>query len=127
MFSVTVRSHVFIAHSLKGEVFGPASRLHGATLIVEAEFSRPDLDENNIVIDIAAADRILHEIAGTLNYRNLDELEVFRGKLTTVEYLAQHVHGEFQKRLEGGFKGTLKVTLRESPQAWASYAASINE
>jgi 6-pyruvoyl-tetrahydropterin synthase len=125
MYSVTVSGHVFIAHSLKNEAFGPAARLHGATLLLEAEFSRSELDERNTVIDIAEAGRILREIAQTLDYRNLDELDVFRGKLTTIEYLASYIHGEFGKRLAGRFGGTLKVTLRESPQAWASYAASL--
>lgn len=125
MYSVTVSGHIFIAHSLKHESFGPASRLHGATLVLEAEFTRPELDERNTVIDIAEAGRMLREIAQTLDYRNLDELDVFRGRLTTIEYLASHIHGEFGKRLAGRFSGMLKVTLRESPQAWASYAASL--
>ncbi len=125
MYSVTISSHIFIAHSLPRDVFGPAARLHGATLGVEAEFSRPELDEHNTVIDIAEADRCLREIAHTLDYHNLDELDVFKGELTTMEYLAFHIHSEVGKRLAGRFHGTLKITLRESPQAWASYAAPI--
>jgi 6-pyruvoyl-tetrahydropterin synthase len=125
MYSVAVSGHVFIAHSLKDEAFGPASRLHGATLVVEAEFSRPELDEHNTVIDIAEAGRILREIAQTLDYRNLDELDRFKGHLTTIEYLASYVHAEFGLRLAGRFRGTLKVTIRESPQAWASYDAPL--
>jgi 6-pyruvoyl-tetrahydropterin synthase len=125
MYSVTVSGHIFIAHSLKDEAFGPAARLHGATLVLEAEFTRPELDERHTVIDIAEAARILREVGQILDYRNLDELDAFKGKLTTIEYLAFHLHGEFSKRLAGRFRGTLKVTLRESPQAWASYAASI--
>jgi 6-pyruvoyl-tetrahydropterin synthase len=126
MYSVTVSGHIFIAHSLKDEAFGPAARLHGATLVLEAEFTRPELDERHTVIDIAEAARILREVGQILDYRNLDELDAFKGKLTTIEYLASYVHGEFRKRLAGRFSGTLKVTLRESPQAWASYAASLD-
>ncbi len=125
MYSITVSGHLFIAHSLKREAFGPAARLHGATLVLEAEFSRPELDEHNTVIDIAEAIRILREITQTIDYRNLDELDVFKGKLTTIEYLASHIHGEFETRLAGRFSGLLKVTIRESPQAWASYAAAL--
>ncbi len=127
MYSLTVSGHIFIAHSLKGEAFGPAARLHGATLVLEAEFSRPRLDERNTVIDIAEASRILREITQTIDYQNLDELEVFKGKLTTIEYLASFIHGQFEKRLAGRFSGMLKITLRESPQAWASYAAALRE
>jgi 6-pyruvoyl-tetrahydropterin synthase len=127
MYSVAVNGHLFIAHSLKADVFGPAARLHGATLVVEAEFSRPELDSNNTVIDIAQAGRILREIVQTLDYQNLDELPPFKGKLTTIEYLASHIHGEFAKRLAGRFSGLLKVTLRESPEAWASYTSMLGE
>lgn len=125
MYSVTVSGHLFIAHSLKSEAFGPASRLHGATLVLEAEFSRPELDALNTVIDIAEAGRCLREIVQSLDYQNLDELDAFKGKLTTIEYLAFHIHGAFAKRLAGRFHGTLKVTLRESPRAWASYVAPL--
>jgi len=127
MFSLTVSSHVFIAHSLKGEIFGPAGRLHGATLLMEAEFSREELDENGIVIDVGEASLILRDVGQTMNYQNLDELEVFKGKQTSLEYLAYHIHGDFRKRLAGRFRGMLKITLRESPQAWAGYAAPIDE
>jgi len=127
MYTVAVTGHIFIAHSLKADVFGPAARLHGATLVLEAEFSRPELDAHNTVIDIAEAGRILKDVAQTLDYRNLDELDAFRGKLTTIEYLASYVHGEFGKRLAGRFRGLLKVTLRESPQAWASYTSMLGE
>jgi 6-pyruvoyl-tetrahydropterin synthase len=125
MYSVAVCGHVFIAHSLKNEAFGPAARLHGATLVIEAEFSRPELDENNTVIDIARAALLLRDIEQALDYRNLDELDAFKGKLTTIEFLASHIHREFAKRLAGSFSGRLKVTLRESPRAWASYAAPL--
>ncbi len=125
MFSLTVNGHIFIAHSLKGEIFGPAGRLHGATLLIEAEFSREELDANGIVIDVGEADRMLSEIGQTMNFRNLDELEVFKGKQTSIEYLAYHIHSGFEKRLAGRFRGMLKITIRESPQAWAGYAAPI--
>lgn len=127
MYSVTVSGHIFIAHSLKADAFGPAARLHGATLVLEAEFSRAELDAHNTVIDIAEAGSVLREVAQTLDYRNLDELDAFKGNLTTIEYLASYIHGEFGKRLAGKFRGLLKVTLRESPLAWASYVSMLGE
>jgi len=129
MYSVTVRDHVMIAHSLKGEVFGPAQNLHGATYVIDAEFKRQELDENNIVIDIGLATRILHEVASQFNYRNLDELEKFQSQITTTEFLAKTIHDEISKRLtenlESPFKGTLKITLNESHVASASYEGAV--
>jgi 6-pyruvoyltetrahydropterin/6-carboxytetrahydropterin synthase len=125
MYSLTVRDHVFIAHSLKGEVFGPAQGLHGATYVIDVEFSRQTLDRNNIVIDIGLASEILKKAVATLNYRNLDEIEEFRSRPTTTEFLAEHIHGLMARGSAGFFKGGLKVTLRESPVAWASYEAEV--
>lgn len=129
MYSVTVRDHIMIAHSLKGKVFGPAQNLHGATYVVDVKFKREELDENNIVIDIGLASRILHEVASEFNYRNLDELERFQSQITTTEFLAKTIHDEISKRLAespgedtgSSFKGTLKVTLNESHVASAAY------
>lgn len=121
MYSVTVRDHMMIAHSLKGEIFGPAQNLHGVTYTVDVEFRSGELDENQIVLDIGMATQMLKEVTAKLNYKNLDDMEEFRGKLTTTEYLARYIHDEVQRRLPERFNGSIKVTLHESPIAWASY------
>lgn len=125
MFFVTVRDHIMVAHSLAGEVFGPAQRMHGATYVVDAEFRSATLDANNIVIDIGLATRVLKEALEPLAYRNLDELPQLAGQVTTTEFLARHIHGELARRLAGAFSGTLKVTLLESHVAAAGYEAPL--
>ncbi len=125
MYAVKIRRHILIAHSLKSDAFGPAQNLHGATFVVDAEFQRPHLDENNIVIDIDIAAKVLEEALRPLNYQNLDGLPIFEGKLTTTEFLAHHIHGEICKKVAGKFKGGLKVTLGESHVAWAAYEAPV--
>lgn len=115
-----------IAHSFNSPAFGPAQKLHGATYVVDAEFIAPQIDENNIVIDIALAHEVLKEVLTPLNYQNLDELPIFEGKLTTTEFLANHIHGAIAKRVSGSFKGDLKVTLGESHVAWASYQGKVD-
>ena len=125
MFSVTVRSHMMIAHSLPKPVFGPAQNLHGATYVVDAEFKRQTLDENHIVIDIGKASQILAEVMEELNYKNLDESDRFRGKITTTEYIAFFVHQEVKRKIESWFEGLLKITLKESHIAFASYEAEV--
>jgi 6-pyruvoyl-tetrahydropterin synthase len=125
MFSLTVRDHFMIAHSLRGEVFGPARSLHGATYIVDAEFRRPALDPDNLVIDIGLALRILGEVLSGLNYKNLDEVEAFAARPTTTEFLARHIHGQIAGRVASFFEGGLKVTLHESHIAWAGYEADV--
>lgn len=124
MFRVAVKDHVMIAHSLRGEVFGPAQRLHGATYEVIAEFASAQLDEHGIVIDIGLATKLLAEVLEPLRFRNLDELEPFAGANTTTEALAQWIHGRVAERL-ARFRGGLRVTLEESRTAWASYEAAI--
>ena len=118
MFSVTVRDHMMIAHSLRGEVFGPAQRLHGATYVVDATFRRAELDADGIVIDIGLAAGALREVLAELGYRNLDEELDFN---TTTEALAKLVADRLAERVRGmGLEG-ITVTLRESHVAWASY------
>jgi 6-pyruvoyl-tetrahydropterin synthase len=128
-FAVTVRDHMMIAHSLRGEVFGPAQRLHGATYVVEAAFRASALDEHGIVVDIGVASRVLGEIVGALSYRNLDEEPVFAGVNTTTERLAQHVGDALADRVRGGALGSaiegIAVTLRETPDAAASYEVTL--
>ena len=125
MYFVTVRDHIMVAHSLRGEVFGPAQRMHGATYVVDAEFRSERLDANNIVIDIGFARDILRQVLDPLNYQNLDELPAFAQAVTTTEFLARHIHEQVAARAAGAFKGSLKVTLLESHVAAAGYEASV--
>jgi 6-pyruvoyl-tetrahydropterin synthase len=128
-----VREHVMIAHSFKGEVFGPAQALHGATFVVDCEFRRPVLAEgSNIVVDIGRAGEALRAILAELNYRNLDELPVFAGQNTTTEFLARHVLERMREAIRGGRLGpgsdgvaALKVTLWESHVAYAAHEAQV--
>jgi 6-pyruvoyl-tetrahydropterin synthase len=121
VFSVTVRDHMMIAHSLQGEVFGPAQRLHGATYVVDATFRRAALDADGIVVDIGRAAEALRAVVGELGYRNLDEEAAFTGMNTTTEALARVVADRLAARVAGLGLDGLVVTLRESHVAWASY------
>lgn len=125
MYFVTVRDHIMVAHSLRGEVFGPAQRLHGATYVVDARFAADRVDANGIVIDIGLATAVLREVLAPLDYRNLDELPAFEGAVTTTEFLARHIHGEIASRVAGTFAGMLRVTLLESHVADAGYEAPV--
>ena len=128
MFAVTVRDHMMIAHSLHGEVFGPAQRLHGATYVVDATFRRPSLDEDNLVVDIGRAGAELHAVLAGLTYRNLDDEPGLDAGNTTTEALAQVIADRLADRIDAGELGAtargltgLTVTLHESHVAWASY------
>ena len=128
MFNVTVRDHMMIAHSLRGDVFGPAQRLHGATYVVDATFRRAALDADGIVIDIGRAADALREVVGELSYRNLDDEPEFEGINTTTEALARVIADRLADRARDGALGDggreldgLVVTLHESHVAWASY------
>jgi 6-pyruvoyl-tetrahydropterin synthase len=128
VFSLTVRDHVMVAHSFRGEVFGPAQRLHGATFVVDATFGRPELDADNLVVDIGLAARELSDVLGALNYRNLDEEPDFAGVNTTTEFLAKVIADRLAERIAAGALGTgaqglteISITLRESHIAWATY------
>jgi 6-pyruvoyl-tetrahydropterin synthase len=121
MFSVTVRDHLMVAHSLRGEVFGPAQRLHGATYVVDATFRRAELDGDGIVVDIGRAADALHEVVGELTYRNLDDEAAFAGMNTTTEALARVIADRLAERAHDWGLDGLAVTLHESHVAWASY------
>ena len=128
MFSVTVRDHMMVAHSLRGKVFGPAQRLHGATYVVDATFRRAALDSDGIVVDIGRAAEQLHEVVAELSYRNLDEEPAFAGMNTSTEALARVVADRLADKVRAGAVGDmareldgLVVTLHESHVAWASY------
>jgi len=132
VFSVTVRDHMMIAHSFRGEVFGPAQRLHGATYVVDATFRRAALDADDIVVDIGAAANELHAVLAELTYRNLDDEPAFAGTNTSTEALARVVADRLADRVHAGALGDtareldgLVVTLHESHVAWACYERSL--
>ena len=131
MFSVTVRDHMMVAHSLRGAVFGPAERLHGATFVVDATFRGDDLDDDGILVDIGRATDEVRRIIGDLSYRNLDEVSVFAGINTTTEVLARHLADRLAELVRDGAVGSsdhvtgIMVTLHESHVAWASYEREL--
>jgi 6-pyruvoyl-tetrahydropterin synthase len=132
VFSITVRDHMMVAHSFRGDVFGPAQRLHGATFVVDATFRRPELDADGIVVDIGLATQQLGEALGELNYRNLDDEPAFAGVNTSTEFLARVVADRLADRINAGALGAgargitaIVVTLHESHIAWASYERSL--
>ena len=125
MFSLTVRRHFMIAHSLPREAFGPAQALHGATFVAEVTFRRRALNQDAIVLDIGAAGTIIEEVLAGLNYRNLDEHPDFAGKLSTTEALAEYIARAVAEKVETSDDGRqlagIDVTLRENPDAWSNY------
>jgi 6-pyruvoyl-tetrahydropterin synthase len=129
VFSVTVRDHMMVAHSLPGVVFGPAQRLHGATYVVDAAFRRAELDGDGLVVDIGAASDLLHEVLGALTYRNLDDEPELAGLTTTTEALARVIADRLAQRISEGALGAdlegLAVTLHESHVAWATYDRAL--
>jgi 6-pyruvoyl-tetrahydropterin synthase len=132
MYAVEVRDHIMIAHSLAGEVFGPAQRLHGATYVVDVAFFRPALDPDNIVVDIGRATETIRAILEPINYANLDELPALRGKLTTTEFLARHIFDQVAGAIRSGALGPhaggidrVRVTLNESHVARAWFEGPI--
>ncbi|WP_420116143.1 6-pyruvoyl trahydropterin synthase family protein [Micromonospora sp.] len=132
MFSVTVRDHIMIAHSFRGEVFGPAQKLHGATFVVDATFRRAELDDDGIVVDIGRATDELKAVLADLTYRNLDDEPAFAGQNTTTEVLCRTIADRLADRVHAGGLGAgarelagITVTLHESHIAWASYERSL--
>ena len=129
---MTIRDHMMIAHSLRGEVFGPAQRLHGATYVVDVTFRGPALDDDGILVDIGWATETLHDVVGALSYRNLDDEPDFAGSNTTTEVLARVIADRLAERAQGGALGdagreldTLSVTLHESHVASAGYERAL--
>jgi 6-pyruvoyl-tetrahydropterin synthase len=132
VFSVTVRDHMMVAHSLRGEVFGLAQRLHGATYVVDATFRRRSLGADGIVVDIGRATEELRAVLADLNYRNLDDEPAFAGMNTSTEALARVIADRLAESVQGGALGdaareldALSVTLHESHVAWASYERAL--
>jgi 6-pyruvoyltetrahydropterin/6-carboxytetrahydropterin synthase len=124
MYSVGVRDHILVAHSLKGDVYGPAQRLHGATYVVSVEVEREELDEDGIAIDIGYLRSTLRAVLDELDYTNLDGHPGFEHGSTT-EHIARFIHREIGRRLPTVSGTTLTVTLDESPVAWARYRAPV--
>ena len=127
MYALSVRDHFMIAHSFTGEMFGPARKMHGATYVVDAEFRRPELDADGLVVDIGLASRVLKATLDDLNYRNLDDEPAFAGRNTTTEFLAGVIFDRVAQAVRDGRLGAgasgltaLKITLNESHIAWAS-------
>ncbi|WP_456269903.1 6-carboxytetrahydropterin synthase [Kushneria sp. AK178] len=132
MYSLTVRDHVMIAHSFNGQIFGPAQKLHGATYIVDVTFKRPELDRDDLIVDIGLASQTLSEVLSDINMQNLDEIEEFKGRNTTTEFMARVIFDRMAASIEADQLGetgkgltALSVTLHESHIAWASYEGSL--
>ncbi|MEP1932114.1 MAG: 6-carboxytetrahydropterin synthase [Roseibium sp.] len=132
MFAVEVRDHVMIAHSFKGDLFGPAQALHGATFVIDAAFLADTLDANGVVIDIGRAHEALKEVLEPLNYKNLDAVPEFEGINTTTEFLTKHIHDHLADAARadllgrpGSELGAIRVTISESHVARAWYEAAI--
>jgi len=134
MYSLAVSDHFMIAHSFVGDIFGPAQQLHGATYAVEIELRRAQLDGNALVCDIGLASALLKRVLAEFNYRNLDELAEFRGRNTTTEFLAAEIFRRVKTQIAQGALGPgtagmlagLRVTLRESPVAWAAFEGPLD-
>lgn len=132
MYSLCVRDHIMIAHSFRGDIFGPAQQLHGATYVVDCELRRSELDADGLVVDIGKASMVLREVLGELDYRNLDEHPEFKGQNTTTEFLAAAIFDRFADRIAAGALGesakglsAMRIKLSESHIAWAAYEADL--
>ncbi len=122
MYSVKIRDHIMVAHSLGNDgYFGPAEKLHGATYVIDVTFYSEELNDHNIVVDIAAAHKILKKVLQDLNYHNLDEIDELKGQITTTEFMAKYIHSKVSDEISVVFRGKIKVQLGESHVAWASY------
>jgi 6-pyruvoyl-tetrahydropterin synthase len=132
MYSVGVRKHMMVAHSFRGELFGPAQRLHGATYVVEVEFRRAELGTEGVVVDIARAEQALEQVLAEFNFKNLDDEPAFAGHNTTTEFMAKTTFDRLRDRILRGELGpgstelsSMRVTLHESHVAWACYEGGL--
>lgn len=132
MYAVEVREHIMIAHSFRGELFGPAQAVHGATFVVDVAFFREDLTQDGVIVDIGRAGEALKRALAPLNYRNLDELPQFAGRNTTTEFLARHIFDAMAEAAREGALGPggdglarIRVTLHESHVARAWYEGAL--
>lgn len=133
MFAVEVREHIMIAHSFKGDLFGPAQRLHGATFVIDVAFFRPELTTDGVVVDIGRAHDALKKVLEPLNYRNLDDVAEFKGKQTTTEFLCKHIFDAMSAAARSGALGPggdgierIKVSLHESHVARAWFEGQVS-
>ncbi len=133
MYSITVRNNILIAHSLSGEVFGPAQNMHGATYIVDAEFYAKEVNKYNIIMDLGVVTEILSDVLKFYSYKNLDEIEEFKNTITSTEFLAKDIFDKISSKLQKEYSEDydklhkIKIILTESNVAWASYEQNINE
>ena len=131
MYSIKVRENILIAHSLPGEIFGPAQNMHGATYLVDAEFFTDNLNKYNIIMDLGIVSTILKDILKIYNYQNLDDVEEFKGIITTTEFLAEDICNKILSKLKNEYIDDynslkkIKITLQESNVAWASYEKEV--
>ncbi|MCA8970500.1 MAG: 6-carboxytetrahydropterin synthase [Planctomycetes bacterium] len=125
MYRLTIRDYLKCAHSLKGEIFGPAQLMHVITYEVELVFSTSELDEYGLIVDFATAQSTLQGLLNRMNFKNLDEVAELNGKNTTTEFLCRYIHDEMAAAIRNVFQGNLCVILRESPVAWTSYEADV--
>ena len=132
MYSITVRNNILIAHSLPGEVFGPAQNMHGATYVVDAEFFAKKVNEYNIIMDLGVVTTILAEVLKFYSYKNLDDVHEFKGVITSTEFLAKDIYERICVRLKNDYLDDyhqlhkIKITLTESNVAWASFEQEID-
>ena len=133
MYSITVRNNILIAHSLPGEVFGPAQNMHGATYIVDAEFFADNINKYNIIMDLGVVTDILSEVLKFYSYKNLDDVDEFKGIITSTEFLAKDIYDRICSKLKSNYYNDykllhkLKITLTESNVAWASFEKEIEK
>ena len=133
MYSITVRNNILIAHSLPGEVFGPAQNMHGATYIVDAEFYAKEINKYNIIMDLGVVTEILSDVLKFYSYKNLDEVEEFKNIITSTEFLAKDIFDRICRKLQKDYLKDfnklhkIKITLTESNVAWASYEQEISK
>ncbi|CAM3558341.1 6-pyruvoyl trahydropterin synthase family protein [Halomonas lysinitropha] len=132
MYRLNVRDHFMIAHSFRGDVFGPAQRMHGATYVVDVTFQRRELDDDGLVVDIGMAGEALKTVLAEFNFQNLDEVEEFQGRNTTTEFMARVIFERLATAIQLGHLGeaamgldSLCVALHESHVAWASYEGEL--
>lgn len=132
MYSIKVRENILIAHSLPGDVFGPAQNMHGATYLVDVEFFTDKLNEYNIIMDLGVVTKILKDILKVYNYKNLDEVEEFKDIITSTEFLAKNIFDKIVNKLKNNYPNDykilkkIKISLQESNVAWATYEQQIN-
>ncbi|MEO8238234.1 MAG: 6-carboxytetrahydropterin synthase [Flavobacterium sp.] len=121
MYFVKIRESMMIAHSLKDPFFGPAQNVHGATFVVDVTFKTKTINQYNVVIDIGVAHKVVKDILSKLDYQNFDDLDIFKGKLTTTEFIAQYIYDEVSLSVKPYFDGKISVSIKENPNAWAGF------